>query len=85
MIFRLFAGGGGRSWSALFVISTLGREEGTAVESWSSLSDSTEGGSLRSEEGGEAMMNATRWRVLLEVRFDLKRMYSVPRLRDEKL
>lgn len=39
-----------------WVMSTLGRDEGTAVLRTSSPSDSTDGGSERSDEAGEEAM-----------------------------
>ena len=44
---------GGARWSSAWVISTLGREDGTAVERCSSASLSTEGGSKRFDDAGE--------------------------------
>ena len=53
-VFRRFEGGA--RWSSVWVMSTLGREEGTAVERCSSASLSTDGGSERSEEAGDEAM-----------------------------
>lgn len=47
-------GGGARCSMSVLVMSTLGREEGTVVLSRSSLSDSTDGGSDKSDDGGES-------------------------------
>jgi hypothetical protein len=54
-VLRRFDGGASRSESVC-AMSTLGRDEGIAVLSWSSLSDSAEGGSERSEDAGESAM-----------------------------
>ena len=48
---------GGARWSSgVCVMSTLGREEGTAVLPCSSASLSPDGGSERSDEAGESAM-----------------------------
>lgn len=67
-VFRRFAGGA--RWSAsLFVMSTLGRDDGTAVLSWSSASLSTDGGSERSDDAGESAIVAVmlQWICLADV------------------